>query len=34
MASDGYRITPGRFTDRMNVLIYGDPGSEIGRAHV
>lgn len=27
MASDGYRITPERFTDRMNVLIYGDPGS-------
>lgn len=22
-----YKITPGTFTDRMNVLIYGDPGS-------
>lgn len=27
MASDGYLITPESFTDRFNVLIYGDPGS-------
>ena len=27
MASDGYLITPQAFTDRMNILVYGDPGS-------
>lgn len=27
MTNNGYMITPGSFTDRMNVLIYGDPGS-------
>ena len=25
--SDGYLITPTSFTDKMNVMIYGDPGS-------
>lgn len=25
--SDGYLITPQIFTDKMNILIYGDPGS-------
>lgn len=25
--SDGYLITPQAFTDRMNILVYGDPGS-------
>ena len=32
MASDGYRITPESFTDKMNILIYGDPGS--GKTHL
>lgn len=27
MASDGYLITPASFTDKMNIMIYGDPGS-------
>ena len=27
MASDGYLITPASFTDKMNILVYGDPGS-------
>lgn len=27
MASDGYLITPQAFTDKMNILVYGDPGS-------
>lgn len=27
MASNGYLITPESFTDRMNIMIYGDPGS-------
>lgn len=27
MASDGYLITPESFTNKMNVMIYGDPGS-------
>ena len=27
MASDGYLITPSSFTDKMNIMIYGDPGS-------
>ena len=27
MVSDGYLITPGSFTDKMNIMIYGDPGS-------
>ena len=30
--SDGYLITPGIFTDKMNILIYGDPGS--GKTHL
>ena len=30
--ADGYLITPSTFTDRMNVLIYGDPGS--GKTHL
>lgn len=25
--ADGYLITPDMFTDKMNILIYGDPGS-------
>lgn len=27
MASDGYLITPSSFTDKMNIMVYGDPGS-------
>lgn len=27
MTSDGYLITPSSFTDKMNIMIYGDPGS-------
>lgn len=27
MASDAYLITPSSFTDKMNIMIYGDPGS-------
>ena len=27
MANDGYLITPSSFTDKMNIMIYGDPGS-------
>lgn len=30
--SDGYLITPGIFTNKMNILIYGDPGS--GKTHL
>lgn len=30
--SDGYLITPGIFTDKMNILVYGDPGS--GKTHL
>lgn len=30
--SDGYIITPEIFTDKMNILIYGDPGS--GKTHL
>lgn len=30
--SDGYLITPDIFTDKMNILIYGDPGS--GKTHL
>lgn len=30
--SDGYVITPDIFTDKMNILIYGDPGS--GKTHL
>ena len=29
---DGYLITPEIFTDKMNILIYGDPGS--GKTHL
>lgn len=29
---DGYLITPGIFTDKMNILVYGDPGS--GKTHL
>ena len=29
---DGYLITPGIFTNKMNILIYGDPGS--GKTHL
>jgi phage nucleotide-binding protein len=30
--SDGYLITPDIFTDKMNILIYGDPGA--GKTHL
>lgn len=30
--SDGYLITPASFTDKMNILVYGDPGS--GKTHL
>ena len=30
--SDGYLINPSLFTDKMNILIYGDPGS--GKTHL
>lgn len=30
--SDGYLITPDIFTDKMNILIYGDPG--VGKTHL
>lgn len=30
--SDGYLITPDIFTDKMNILVYGDPGS--GKTHL
>ena len=30
--SDGYVITPDIFTDKMNILIYGEPGS--GKTHL
>ena len=30
--SDGYLITPQIFTEKMNILIYGDPGS--GKTHL
>lgn len=30
--ADGYLITPETFTDKMNVLVYGDPGS--GKTHL
>lgn len=30
--SDGYLITPEIFTDKMNILIYGDPG--VGKTHL
>ena len=30
--SDGYLITPSIFTDKMNILIYGEPGS--GKTHL
>lgn len=30
--SDGYLITPQMFTSKMNILIYGDPGS--GKTHL
>lgn len=29
---DGYLITPSIFTDKMNILVYGDPGS--GKTHL
>lgn len=29
---DGYLITPDIFTDKMNILVYGDPGS--GKTHL
>ena len=32
MASDGYLITPEMFDDKMNILIYGDPGA--GKTHL
>lgn len=32
MTSDGYLITPAIFTNKMNILIYGDPGS--GKTHL
>lgn len=32
MANDGYLISPELFTDKMNILIYGDPGS--GKTHL
>lgn len=32
MASDGYLITPQIFTEKINALIYGDPGS--GKTHL
>lgn len=30
--SDGYLITPSIFTDKMNILVYGEPGS--GKTHL
>ena len=30
--NDGYLITPKIFTEKMNILIYGDPGS--GKTHL
>ena len=30
--SDGYLITPSIFTNKMNILVYGDPGS--GKTHL
>lgn len=32
MANDGYLISAEMFTDKMNILIYGDPGS--GKTHL
>lgn len=32
MANDGYLISADLFTDKMNILIYGDPGS--GKTHL